>query len=222
MFRSRNRKCQLSESRRYGLALSGVLAAQNHCHHDVLIPSNETAQTCKRTLYRDWSINDAKDLQSKLEWLANGDGQNRQFMEMLSFLIALEADTRRAFIEANRNDAERYAQLFIVNRSLFRLQYAGIMAWDSGRYIMLCRWGVLSDFLSVEQAWRLIMAQARRVQPYFTDWYDYGISYATGRQFWMGNLSAHHITYLMDNIKELFIDDSAPWRLPWHVDLTKE
>jgi hypothetical protein len=206
----------LSSAQRFGLALAGVIACQNGYCLDRLHPSEGTTEnkaTAAHLLKRDWEIHTTADLENSLEWLA-ANGQNRQFMEMLVFLSALETKARERFVASRKQDAEQYAQLRIVARSIYRLHRAGIFAWDCGRYVMLCRWGAMIDLISDALAWQRIIYMAGKVQPLFPDWYTYGISYATGRHFWRASRSADHVDYLMRHIQQLS-GENAPWRMPW-------
>jgi hypothetical protein len=212
----------LSAGQLFGLALGAVLASQNHgCHHRLYPeqPTKENLEVITATIARDWDIHTADDLLANLAELATGSDWNQEFMHLMALLGTFDGSSRSAFIEAFRKDPEHYAKLIIVDRSRYRLQGVGIFGWDCGRYIMLCRWGAMIGLLPDAEAWRLIMQMARKIQPLFTDWYSYSLSYVTGRHFWNANLSVQHATSMMAHVQQLFIGEDAPWAMPWHVEL---
>lgn len=214
----------LSPPQRYGLALSGILASQNGCRHDTLAPnepSEENKANVAHVLERDWEIRSGQDLEACLASLMKGGGHNEGFMEMHRMLEAMDMASRKRFIECNRQDPERYAQWAIVDRSLFRLRGKGIAAWDCGRYVMLCRWGAMTGLMPDQQAWELILKMARTIQPRYSDWYEYGISYVTGRCFWLCTLSADQTNILMQHVKQLLSGRNATWAVDWQTDLSK-
>jgi hypothetical protein len=212
----------LSPGQLFGLALGGVLSSQNQGRHDRLYPQEPTRRNVSQiaaTIARDWDIRTRDDLDEALKGLTADGGQNQEFMSLMALLGTFDRPSRRAFINAFRKDPERYAKLTIVDRSWSSLQGMGILAWDCGRYIMLCRWGAMIGLLPDRQAWLLIMQMAKKVQPMFPDWYGYGLSYVTGRHFRNANLSAKHATAMMEHVQKLFIVENRPWAMPWDVEL---
>jgi len=214
---------KLSPPQRYGLALSGILSCQNDCRYDTLVPSEQSEENkadVAQVLERDWGIRTRQDLEACLASLMKGGGHNQGFMEMQRILEAMDMASRKRFIESNRHDQKRYAQWSIVDRSLFRLHGKGIAAWDCGRYVMLCRWGTMTGLIPDQQAWELILKMARATQPLYSDWYEYGIGYVTGRCFWLGTLSADQADILMQHVKQLLSGRNAPWAVDWQTDLS--
>ena len=213
----------LSQAKRFGLAVGGVLAKQNRLRLDMLHTEkvdSETKTDIAHLLARDWSIQTTEDLKEQLASLLTGSGFINDFNGMIRVLTPMDEISRKRFVASHRQDAERYAQWVIVERSLFRLNKAGITAWDHGRLVMLSRWGATIDLISDQYAWDMILQSARTVQSTFSDWYEYGISYVTGRCFWMGTLAADQSEYLMQLVKELLYGENAPWALNWQTDLS--
>ena len=171
-------------------------------------------------LARDWDIRSTDELNAALDGLFTGGGQNEEFMELMALLGTIKADRRNVFIESRKKDPQVFAKLTLVDRSLYRLHKGGIFAWDCGRYVMLCRWGAMIGLHSDEQAWERIMRIAGHVQPLFSDWYAYAVSYVTGRHFWMGTLSVDHVTRMTAYVQQLFTGDAAPWSVPWDTHLS--
>jgi hypothetical protein len=214
---------ELTPSQRYGLALSGILTMANDYRIDTLYPEdvNENGkETTIKVLKRDWGIETVDDLYSSLSWLGENGGNNGEFMEMLHFLEVMDMASRKRFIESKKTDPKQFARLTMVDRYLFRFQNKGIMAWDYGRYVMLCRWGAYLGLIRDSEAWERINQVAKTVQPVFEDWYEYGLNYITGYSFGFSTLSSERPNAMIANIKRLLSGENAPWAIDWNIDLS--
>ena len=59
-----------------------------------------------------------------------------------------------------------------------------IEAWDLGRAITILRWGIASDYISVEEATELCKPVVERLKQDYVSWYDFFVHYLHGRGFY--------------------------------------
>jgi hypothetical protein len=95
------------------------------------------------------------------------------------------------------------------------------MAWDLGRIIALCKWGYACEYLEEEEAWEKVMYYAKKIQPLYTSWEEYGMDYCAGRIFWAAG-SGNEVSILSrtEQIYRYLISRTGYWRnFTWDINL---
>lgn len=73
-----------------------------------------------------------------------------------------------------------------IQRTHRYLKEAGILAWDSARYIHLIRLSFIAGYLNDDEAWAEILKLAPLVEGRFESWMEFSQSFLIGRTFWSG------------------------------------
>ncbi len=96
----------------------------------------------------------------------------------------------------------------------------GILAWDLGRCISLCRWGYICGYITEAEAWELMMPAARLLQANYRSWDQMAQEYLVGRQFWNNTIYREGEYKLLGIKYRLLHDPNSPWvKLPWQTKL---
>jgi hypothetical protein len=218
---------ELSKEQLWAIALTGIMTERNECNHNTL-ESNErntrNRNTWRNTLSRDWDVHNKEELLETLETMEN-DGHAAS----LKFVQNIVRDTLQenasfsimAMYNQYRLSSRQYNYLkfLIPNWDLFNSRT--ILAWDLGRNIALCRWGYDAGFLTEQEAWTKIMYYAKKIQPLYQSWEEYGFDYYMGRVFWASGFG-EDINYLLetDPIYRKLTGESGYWHnLEWNIDL---
>jgi len=206
----------------WALATTALLTYHNGDRVDMLAPNarNETNVAETRVLLRDWwGINTRADLFHSLQFLEGG-GHRADFQKMGQALVAMNDAQYRAALSSQKSHPER-VRVMKLTREHFRASRANsLVAWDYGRYIMLCRWGYMVGFLTEDEAWARIMPAARRIQSSFQSWPEFGTDYLVGREFWSTDEMDRSGKIYRDIEKWLHTAPRSPWKLlPWRTDL---
>lgn len=188
----------------WALALSGVLTEMNSAHHDELGGwgmNEHTRAWCKNTLADFYGVKSREDFVSTSTWLAT-EGHTKEARETIATLGPPHLDNpKQTLARAHRAEIER----------------AGLLAWDIGRYVAVVGWGVWAGFATEEEAWKMLLAAAFRVQKTYDSWQAFGAAYELGRRFWSGGKPNEATGRAL---AKLFTDPKSPWlRLPWKLDL---
>lgn len=214
---------QSAEQKRWVLALTGIMSTANRSsldtlEDDPLTPGN--AAKWKHILERDWNIHNRDELLATIEKMTS-DGHESEFQ--LCRKIASETTDYGFFNMTNTYELTQkqynYLKYFVANSKV--LKGHSILVWDLGRNVALCRWGYDSGFLTEAEAWQKMFALARRIQPLYTSWKDYGFDYYMGRVFWASGFGNElEYAYKTDPIYRSLISDGGDWnRLDWNIDL---
>lgn len=208
------------EDQLWALALTGIMTEVNHDNFDTLY-SNQLNKRYRdiylEVLSRDWGIYDKEDLLEQLE--ANEYEGHAKTLEYIKENIAEFRLDPEPFYEMN------YYRFVFVNSNWDLFKDRTILAWDLGRNIALCRWGYDVGFLTEDEAWEKIMYYARKIQPLYNSWEEYGFDYFLGRIFWVSGSGEEetfrqYIVATRDIYKYL-TDDGGYWStLEWNVDLS--
>lgn len=224
MSKSDTTRPALSPTQLWGMALCAVLTEMNRDSHDVLFGRGEAQGDLERTqhsLKRDWGIETRDDLLDMLKWLEN-EGHNRGYMRRHRYLSTLSDAERERQVESCRDNIELYNEYLIVKNNLAILDNVGIEAWDIGRYVNLCRWGMTTGLLNENEGWRRIIGIAIYAQRRYSGWFHFAVSYITGRQYWRSLATEDFITDQMAILRRLTGNPKSPWNtLDWDMQLTQ-
>lgn len=212
----------LTQVQLWMLSLGAVLAQQNNSRHDILYGYEKTKvaiDSMKHVLSRDWGIDSKSKLLSTLEWLLT-DGHGVDFLKDRYLISTLSEVAQNDYIENLYKKSSEYVQSQLVKIYNKSLPQAGVLAWDYGRYVFLCRCAAATNLISEEEAWELMLKVAKLAQKAYSSWREYGLAYIAGRQTWLTNISSDSAEDQLERIKPLIIDKNSPWNiLDWNVSL---
>lgn len=212
----------LSQAQLWMLALSSVLSEQNGHRHDILCGCEKTPELIednKHALKRDWGISNKTELLRSLNWLLK-DGHGVDFLKKRHFLSTLSETAQNTYLNGLNKDSSKYIQYNLIKNYDRSTPQAGVLAWDYGRYVFLCRDGVYLNYISDEEAWSLMLKVAKLAQKAYSSWREYGLAYIAGRQTWLNNISVESTEEQVSMVKRLIVDKESPWNiLDWNIKL---
>jgi hypothetical protein len=176
----------------HALAFGALLDSQNADPHSrlerPLEPAawQDEAKHWKEMMASWWNINSREDLLNTLSKLQSGEfGSRHDFWVIRRRLLEGKMENYSRIIAAS-SDGGAQARALLVATHLAPLRGAALplAAWDFGRYINLCRWGVKCGWLSEQEAWDRIVPAGRLLQASYTSWDAFASDYLLGRNFW--------------------------------------
>lgn len=213
----------LTKAQKWELALTEIITVVNGDSHDTLNfgeLNEKNKAKYSEWLKRDWSITNKEELLSTLADM-EVDG-HAVVLEKMQKIIN-DTDNYSIFNIVNKYKLSsrhyNYLKFTIANWSIYKNR--SIKVWDWGRNISLCRWGYDCGYLSEEEAWERITYYAKKIQPLYKNWIDYGFDYYMGRVFWASGFG-EDISYLYktDKIYQELISNDGYWAsLEWNIDL---
>lgn len=201
----------------WALGLAAISTATNGGSHELLGGSKKTRESAianRDLLGIWWGVKSRQDLLKTLDWL-DTSGHRRQFDTLESLSQAQLA----AYARSDGAESENKVNIVLANKSL--LGSKSIAAWDYGRYVALCGWGYQAGYITEDEAWRMIMPIARRTQPLFHSWKEFGSDYMLGRRFWsLEQTNSSTGRYAEEMTQWLLESGKSPWtRIAWDLDL---
>jgi tetratricopeptide (TPR) repeat protein len=113
-----------------------------------------------------------------------------------------------------------YGRIGFVKNHADELNETPMVGWDLARVVSLSRWGVMSGYLSEEEAWTWIMPAARKIQASFGSWEELGDDYLLGRSFWSSRKMRKDGYRFRQGIYRLISDPRSPWvESDWNLEL---
>jgi uncharacterized protein DUF1266 len=217
-----SRKPVPRDPKAWALATTALLAYYNRDRVDQLSPNVRSAANVtetRRILREWWRVDSRSDLLQSLEFLERG-GHRLEFQKLGESLTAMTDGEYQAALSAERSQPYR-VRLMKLTREHFRIHRGhSLVAWDYGRYIMLCRWGYMVGFLTENEAWQRIMPAARTIQGSFRSWAEFGEDYLVGREFWSHEEMDKNGQIYRDIETWLLKEPRSPWnQWPWGMEL---
>jgi hypothetical protein len=220
---------ELTSEQLWAIALTGIMSERNNSNHTTL-ESNDMNEKNKKiwleVLRRDWSINNREELLQTLENMEN-DGHAASLKFIKEIIQETIQDKGEFSIITIYNkyqlNSRQYNYLKFTILNWNRFSDRTILSWDWGRNISLCRWGYDVGFLTEEEAWEKIMYYAKKIQPLYSSWEEYGYDYYMGRVFWVSGFG-EDVAYLLQTnpIYNKLIGESGYWHhLKWNIVLEK-
>ncbi len=208
----------------WALAASAILMEVNNQRHDLLggeFRSDENIASRRAMLSSWWAIENREDLLETLAWLVD-EGHRKEFVETGEMLFALTPDEVATCVARAQEDEELLHQFEIVREFYPRLGSKGLLAWDLGRYIALCRWGYFVGYFTEEEAWARIMPAARALRQHFSSWGEMADNYLLGREYWSYSVTKANGAQYRQVVNKLLRDPASPWsQCPWRTDLDR-
>jgi hypothetical protein len=141
----------------------------------------------RELLASSWDIHSREELLDTLDKIQSGEeGHRGAYWEIRRRLLEGKMENYLRVVSETPNENNGQVRAFIVATHLGPLRGATlpITAWDFGRYINLCRFGVLCSWITEQEAWDRIIPAARLLQASYASWDDYATDYLLGRNFW--------------------------------------
>lgn len=210
----------LSAEKQWALATSAILTERNGERHDILGGIDRTEQSIDaiKTRLRDWWSIDSRDsLLTTLKWLEEG-GHRRDFERLAAAIGSMSREEYLDLLRKSRHDEDASDRLGLVSDYAAKLGPKGLLGWDYGRYVSLCRWGYVAGYATEEEAWDLILPAARKLRQTFDSWADLGANYLVGRAFWSPGLMRRDGQLYRNAYQTLLSSPQSPWvLLPWNL-----
>lgn len=212
----------------HALAFGAILDTQNGDPHSRLEPEmgpaeRETDEGRIRGMLADWwEVHNRKELLDLLEGLQSGEfGQRGIFWDFRRRLLEAKMENYIKVISEVSPEHDAPTRKFIVATHLAPLRNPTlpITAWDFGRYINLCRWGVDAGWITEQEAWSRILPAARLLQSSYSSWDEFAADYLLGRNFWNPGTGKDNET-IRYRISLLKLSPKGLWStIPWGQSL---
>jgi hypothetical protein len=208
-------------ARAFALLCSAVLFERNGWRHDLLagVPRDKkNVDEMKQMLADDWDIKTAEHLQEQMEWLRT-EGHRVEFLRrMQAYSKVGEKEFEKSVAKLTDEDEKAQARALYKNGPRVLKLKSGLLAWDYGRWIALCRWGYCVGFLTEEEAWKKMDPIARDLQRAYSSWDELGELYCIGRECWKPGKNAETLAAF----EKLKTDEKSPLKTtPWSLKLEK-
>ena len=209
----------------WAIALSGMMTELNNDRHTTLnfnTMNGRNKRVYRRILRRDWNVHNKNELLQAMEDLERSG--SAAGLERLKRIITENHNDIERILEKHTFSKREYNRLEFILKYWEIYRHARIAAWDLGRAIALCRWGFDVGFLSEEEALERIMYYAKKIQPLYGSWEEYGLHYSQGRIYWASGFGSKDDEYeymeQTDRLYKKLTGDSGYWRnLEWNVEL---
>ncbi len=220
LFSSEKKSIAIDCDNEWALALCAILIEYNHERHDLLAGNEITGiniSLSKKSLDDWWGIKSKEDLYYCLDLLDSGR-HRKIFDKFASIISVLSEDEYKKLFTSIQDKNDRY-RLTVVSKYRTKVGTKSILAWDYCRYIYLCRKSYMCGYITEEEAWKLIMPVARKLQQKFESWNDLGENYLIGREFWDEEIFKKEGKIFRKIYENLLIDKKSPWtRIPWKTN----
>lgn len=166
-------------TKRFALACSAPMFEFNRKGFESLPglePSMKQSAVELSRLMKWWRILNKSDLERTISTLTKGEMHHPVWMQLWR---SYKRNPEK--VEALERGSTRLA---LVKQYGDKFGERGSLAFDLGRVISLCRWGYVAGYFNEEEAYRLMIPAAVRIQQNYKSWDDYIESYFVGRQFW--------------------------------------
>jgi hypothetical protein len=214
--------------RTHALAFGAILDSQNGEAHSRLVRQADPAERLKREadtkelIASSWGIHNRDELLDTLAKLQSGKfGQRGGFWEIRQRLLEGRMENYLRVITALSSENYDGASAFIVATHLGPIHRNAlpITAWDFGRYINVCRWGVECEWITEQEAWDRILPAARLLQASYSSWEEFAADYLLGRNFWNPQTAADNDT-IRYTVALLRLPPSGLWStIDWNESL---
>ena len=208
----------------WALAASAILMEINNQRHDLLggeFRSPENVASRKLMLSHWWGIEGRQDLIETLAWLQD-EGHRKDFVDTGEMLFSLTPEEVATCVARAQEDEELLHQFELVRDYYPRIGDRGLLAWDLGRYIALCRWGYFVGYFSEDEAWARILPAARILRHQFSSWGQMADDYLMGREYWSYSVTKANGAQYRQIVTKLLRDPASPWSTcPWNTDMER-
>jgi hypothetical protein len=223
--RTNNTQSEIALQHAWALGCAAVLTERNCDPHNMLGTSYKSPKSIedhRSFLVDTWDIKNRDNLLESLLWIDNG-GNRKEFKRWGEKVQSLRNEEYDKLLTEHQGDDKTLNRIKVAAAYYTALGDKSLLGWDYSRYICLCRWGYMAEYLSEEEAWQKIMPVAKLLQNTFDSWQDLGQNYLIGRLFWSYEETKQGGYNYEDAYMRLLDMPSSPWnRLPWDMDLKEE
>jgi len=219
-FEQRHSTKPLTKAQLWAMACTGLLSTNNRERLDLLWckePTARNTQAAKEILSEWWSVNDRSELMPCIQSL-----ETKGMREAYDLFVMAQSNPRLSgalIIQLKMRYKPSYEKKWKLVADNKGTWSKSLIGWDFCRIISICRWAVLCEYMTEEEAWAKVMPAARRVQKTFSSWEELADNYILGRRFWQVDDDARHYEQLKFH---LLTNPKSPWvTLPWKTDLSK-
>lgn len=190
-----------------------------------------------------WSVNNREDLLRTLEWLRT-EGHRSGFADLHGKFVATPLELIPGLVinglppetsthqlggktlvgrPANEKEWSQRAVALAVRERRPVQRPSGmtplITAWDLGRYMNMCIWGVRAHFLTEEEAWNYLLPMARLIQKSYNSWSQFADDYVLGRTYWSAAYMQEDRSRINAALKTLLSPEGVWTNMPWSAPL---
>lgn len=213
----------LNPAQLWALGLSAILTERNSDRHDIMggDEREEAPSIYKHVVARDWGIHNREDLLESVAFCTTEGGHNKGFTALLNETRSMSHERLTAYIAYQSEHNASYAnRLRLTQTYMDKLADTGVLAWDLGRAVSLCRWGYLIGWFDADEMWTRIRPIAQAARETYPSWNMYAVSYAAGSQYWRAQLTQEHTQDYLQVVHLLLTHPDSPWlRVPWDTPL---
>jgi tetratricopeptide (TPR) repeat protein len=210
-----------SLARQWAIACSAQMFSKNYQGLYSLPGETSSAgnvERQKKGLLESWGIDSHDSLLSALSNL-RAHGHNSLWRHYRS-VLARGGSGPPAAMYSGPTGKEVRSRLSVVREYGEKFGDRGILAWDLGRYICLCRWGYKVGYISEDEAYQLIMPVAAQMQSTYGSWKQMGDEYLVGRKFWNEEVWREDESRFDEISNYLLNCKTSPWvNLAWDTRL---
>lgn len=211
----------LTPAQAWALAAGAIYAQYNGDNPRVLGYDTNAyePEEAKRELKRDWGVTDKARLLSEAEAL-RALGHRTDYQKYGDAFAALDDDAFEAKIKQSNLEGRREAVFRAMRASSRKWKDRSGLAWDLCRRANLICNGYAAGLINADEAWQLLLANAKQLQGSFGSWQEMSDNFLDGREIWAGQRSPH-----FEACARLLLnpnDANSVWnQVPWGTDLGK-
>jgi hypothetical protein len=197
---------------------AGAIYSQRNGQNPFTLGLHElgTIAELKRELKADWGITDRTSFLKGIDYLrTKGD---RMAAESAGTKVAALSDIDFAQLLVTKTPAQKL-ELKVLREKYSKWKDKCCLAWDLCRRANLINLGCAASYITKDEAWPLLMENAKQIQGSFTSWQEMSDNFLDGRQMWAewDDPSFEACAKLLLDMQ----DPNSPWtQLPWNTELT--
>lgn len=204
----------LTPAQRWAIAAGGNLAKINSSNFDYL-HNGHSRRGMKYMLKRWWGIKNAAQSHEMVHWLMK-EGHRAEFNTIFPQIASLAPNEFQARV--SQFDPMRQQHLKFIYESREYLANGGLVAWDMGRLINICRGAYVAGYLTEPEAWGYIMPAARAIQQVYHSWSEVSTGYLLGWRYWQQGKRTE--PFYVEQAEWLKTNPTSPWQqLAWNTPL---
>lgn len=166
-----------------------------------------------------WNIYNREDYFAALKWLKE-EGHNKYYRDIEAELSGLNLSELENIMKKEQ-DISQIVKFYIKNKD--KLKDKGLIAWDYCRITQITGWSYVAGYISIEEAYDILIDAAKVLQKTYSSWEDMSEHYMLGFEFWSGQDRNNEKTeaYKRHQLNQKILkDEKSPFiTLPWNLNL---
>ena len=207
----------LPVARSWALAVAAIYAQTNGVNPQVLGGDNpETVEEMRKDLKKDWDI---KDKASFLSTLADLRKTGHRYEYQVNGLLLAGLSDQGFNQKLLTMDDKAQVEARTIRAGYLHWKERSGLAWDLCRAANLINFGYHAQYITEDEAWPLLLDNARQVQGSFESWRAMSDNFEDGREVWATGVQTSFAAcaQLLCNPK----DANSPWnQYSWETDLS--